>query len=128
MLPASWTPFAGGTDAFVAHFDMLPRGAVTYESSTPACAWPIYQGVNGMPARTNASFAAHVCGAPPNGVGATISCMNWLTETTQTADGFGTRLGKQIATASKKLAEEFKRVLADKEIARVLEAVKPAGN
>jgi hypothetical protein len=60
----------GGSDIFVTVFDMLPTGVTRYGTSTPACAWPIYAGVNSMPAPGNQNFAVLATGAAPNTVGA----------------------------------------------------------
>lgn len=55
----------GGDDVFVSKLTMLPRGVARTGTSTPACAWPIYQGVDSWPARGNATFAVRATGAAP---------------------------------------------------------------
>ena len=61
--------FGGVTDAVVVQLDMLPTGADRYGTSTPACGYPIYAGVNRWPRRNTGAFKLLGTGAPPTAPG-----------------------------------------------------------
>lgn len=59
------TPFGGQMDGMVTRMDLLPKGAVAFGSSTPACLGPIAIGVTEMPAAGSTTFALYASGPPP---------------------------------------------------------------
>lgn len=62
---------AGGKDAFVTKLSLLPRPMFRYGASTPACLWPIHQGVYG-PVTAGKTFEVYAGGAPPSAMGALL--------------------------------------------------------
>jgi hypothetical protein len=63
------TPFGGQADGMVTRMELVPRGAATYGTSTPACDGPIAIGVTQIPVAGATSFGLYASGAPPSAVG-----------------------------------------------------------
>lgn len=57
---------SGGTDTFVACFDMLPTGVAAFGRSSPGCIGPLAISVTSMPNVGNTGFALTCGNAPPN--------------------------------------------------------------